>query len=150
MSEGLFPPFREPSGTPVEDEAVLEAFAHGLPAGYSSRFHVEGQTLIVHGDMAVGQRIGPDTVLVRIDLPEDSLFAKPQLEQALGRAGLTLLDEDTRLALPAIIQLLGLRVSSWDLWGRDIDQAFADLRAAAVGDDQSPAFVKIDPPPSPW
>jgi hypothetical protein len=27
------------------------------------------------------------------------------------------------------------RLSTWDLWGRDIDEAFADLRTAAVGGD---------------
>jgi hypothetical protein len=31
------------------------------------------------------------------------------------------------------MQLVGARTVTWDLWGADIDEAFADLRRAAVG-----------------
>ncbi len=151
MVDGLFPPFAEPSGRPVEDGAVLQAFATGGPVDvYSPRFHIEGQTLLVHRDVAVGQRIGPGTVLVRADLPDSVADAKPQVEQALTEAGLSLLDEETPLGVAIALQLLGLRLSTWDLWGTDIDEAFAALRAGAVGDDESTAFSRIDPPPSPW
>jgi hypothetical protein len=33
------------------------------------------------------------------------------------------------------MQLVGARTVTWDLWGADIDEAFADLRRAAVGGD---------------
>ena len=151
MVDGLFPPFAEPSGTPVDDATVLGAFARGEQAGYySNRFHVEGNTLLAHRDVAVAQRIGPATALVRTDLPDDVADARPLVEGALGGAGLTLLDEETPLAVPIALQLLGLRISSWDLWGRDIDEAFAAVRAGAVGEEGSSAFTPIDPPPSPW
>jgi hypothetical protein len=32
------------------------------------------------------------------------------------------------------LQLFGLRLSSWDLWGDDIDAAFAALRAGCIAD----------------
>lgn len=150
MVDGLFPPFAEPSGTPVEDGDVLRAFARGEPvAGYSPRFHVEGNTLLVHRDVPVAQRIGPSSVLVRVDLPDSVADGKPLVEEALGEQGMKLLDEETPLAVPIALQILGLRLSSWDLWGTDIDEAFAAVRAGAVGDEASTAFVEMDPP-SPW
>jgi hypothetical protein len=45
-----------------------------------------------------------------------------------------LLDSETLLGVPVGIQLAGLRLSSWDLWGTDLDEAFAALRRAATGD----------------
>ncbi len=151
MVEGLFPPFADPGGPPVDDASVLEAFARGDPgAGHSERLHVEGQVLLVHRDVAAALRIGPTTVLVRADLPHAVADVKAQVEAALTAEGLTLLDEATPLATPVSIQVLGVRMSTWDLWGTDIDVAFAALRSAAVGEEGAPAFVETDPPPSPW
>ena len=33
------------------------------------------------------------------------------------------------------MQMVGARTVTWDLWGVDIDEAFAELRKAAVGGD---------------
>ena len=84
--------------------------------------------------MAAAMRISDDTVLVRLDIAAGMEDAKAAVEQALSDAGFTLLDEETLLATPVAVQWLGLRVSSWDLWGRDIDKAFSDLRASAAGE----------------
>ncbi len=84
--------------------------------------------------MAAAIRISNDTVLVRLDVPSGMEDVKTAVEHALSNEGFTLLDEETLLATPVAVQWLGLRASSWDLWGRDIDQAFADLRAAAAGE----------------
>lgn len=84
--------------------------------------------------MAAAIRISSDTVLVRLDVAAGMEETKTAVEQALASEGFTLLDEETLLATPVAIQWLGLRTSSWDLWGRDIDRAFVDLRAAAAGD----------------
>ena len=54
-------------------------------------------------------------------------------EHAVREAGMVLLDERTLLATPVALQRLGLRISEWDLWGDDIDEAFARLREIAVG-----------------
>ncbi len=149
MDDGLLPPFGDPGGPAVEDSALLSSYARGEPVGHSPRFHVEGPTLLATPDVAVAMRIGPSTVLVRTDLPGSVAAAKPEVEQALASHGMTLLDAETPLGVAIAMQALGLRISSWDLWGTDIDEAFAAVRAGAVGDEGSSAFVEIDPP-SPW
>lgn len=132
MPEGLAPPFIEPTGPRLTDMAVLRGFVRGVPAGYSARFHVERPALLVERTVAAALRIGSEAVLVRADLPDDLRHCKGLVEGALAAEGLTSLDEDTLLGLPAALHLLGLRLSSWDLWGTDVDNAFAALRAAAV------------------
>ena len=114
--------------------AVVRAFVQGEPAGHSERFHLEGSVLVAGFDLAMGMRIGTDTVLVRLDVPPDAQDHKAIIEEVLAGQGLTLLDEETVLATPVAVQWLALRASRWDLWGRDIDESFAALRTAAVGD----------------
>ncbi len=134
MTGGLLPPFGEPLGERVDDAAVLAAFARGEPAGHSGTFHVEREnTLLVEGDMAVAVRVAPATVLLRVDLPDRYETVRRSIEQALEAEGMRLLDRETLLAAPVAMQVLGLRVSTWDLWGKDIDESFTVLRAAAVG-----------------
>jgi hypothetical protein len=111
---------------------------------------VEGQVLLVHRDVPAALRIGPTTVLVRTDLPDAVADVKGSVEQALAGEGLSLLDAATPLATPIAIQVLALRLSTWDLWGTDIDEAFAAVRGAAVGDEGSGAFVESEPPAWPW
>jgi hypothetical protein len=119
----------------MADVDVVLAFVQGQPAGHSERFHLEGPGVLVAGfDLAMGMRIGVDTVLVRLDVPSDAEDHKAMIEEVLAGHGMTLLDEQTVLALPVAVQWLALRASTWDLWGRDIDESFAALRTAAVGD----------------
>lgn len=131
---GLLPPFGEPPGPRTNEATVLATFIERGGAGHSDRFHVEGPALVVDGDVAVALRLGHGAVLVRLDLPDDVEGSKPAVERALAAAGRELLDHDTLLGVPVALQLLGLRLSSWDLWGLDLDAAFAALRAIAVGD----------------
>lgn len=134
MQEGLLPPFVDPTGPRYDDATVAGDFARGHCVGYSTHFHAEGPALMVDRSEAAALRIGRNTVLVRLDLPDGGFAARPLVEQALTEAGLSMLDADTLLAAPIAIQVLGLRLSDWDLWGNDVDEAFACLRAAAVGD----------------
>ena len=134
MSEGLLPPYGEASGPPVADAEVVAAFARGDQAGHSERLHVEGSVLVAGFDLAMAMRIGADTVLVRVDVPADAEDHKAVIEEVLSEQGMTLLDEETLLATPVAVQWLALRGSTWNLWGRDIDESFAALRMAAVGD----------------
>ncbi|MGH9182674.1 MAG: hypothetical protein ACRDZ9_02475 [Acidimicrobiales bacterium] len=113
---------------------MVRAFARGQEAGWSTRFHVEDPVLVTGGDVSAALRIGPSTVLVRADLPDEVRGAKVAVEAGLEDEGLTMFDPETPLAVPVALQLAGLRLSSWDLWGADIDQAFAALRAGAVGE----------------
>ncbi len=134
MSNGLLPPFGEASGPPMADVDVVLAFVNGEPAGHSERFHLEGSVLVAGFDLAMGMRIGVDTVLLRVGVPPDAEDHKAMIEEVLAGHGLTLLDEETILATPVAVQWLALRGSTWNLWGCDIDESFAALRAAAVGD----------------
>ena len=142
MDDGILPPFGQAPGPPVTDGEVLSAFLRGEPAGHSDRFHVEGSVLVAGFDLSVGMRLGPDTVLTRRDIPQGMEDARRSLHEALSAEGMTLLDEETLLATPVAVQWLGLRGSSWDLWGRDIDASFAALRTAAVSDSFGPPIVE--------
>jgi hypothetical protein len=129
------------------DEDVVRAFARGLYVGHSARFHVEGEALMVDRmDAAAALRVGPTTILVRLDLPDEQLDARPVVEQMLTEEGFTCLDHDCLLAAPVAIQVLGLRLSSWDLWGQDLDEAFLRLRTAAIGDDWNPILASLPQP----
>lgn len=134
MTSGLLPPFGDAGGPLAGDAEVVAAFTNGQQAGHSERFHLEGSVLIAGFDLAMGMRIGTDTVLVRVDVPADALDHKCLIEEVLSERGMTLLDEETLLATPVAVQWLALRASTWNLWGHDIDESFAALRAAAVGD----------------
>ncbi|MGH9076900.1 MAG: hypothetical protein ACRDY0_05510 [Acidimicrobiales bacterium] len=137
------PPYGVAAGPLVDDGDVLDAYAAARPgdqAGHSARFHVEGDTLLADGDVAVGLRLEPDVVLVRIDLPDDLGEARTGLEGSLAGEAMTCLDSDSVLAGPVALQVLGLRLSKWDLWGKDVDQAFAALRRGAVGDQGLPVW----------
>ena len=138
MPEGLAPPYIEPTGPRRHDLEVIRAFARREPAGHSENFHAEGDVLLVDRTIGAVLRIGGATVLVRRDLPDDLLALKPTIEDGLGAEDFSLLDEETLFGPPVAIQMLGNRVSSWDLWGTDIEAAFAALRSAAVGGDEGP------------
>lgn len=138
MAGGLLPPFGEPAGERADDATVLSTFVQGVEASvHSDRFHVEGTAhavLVAGGDVAMALRVAPQTFLLRVDLPEDLAPARRAVEDAFAGNGITFLDGETLLAAPVTIQVLGLRVSTWDLWGADIDESFGELRRAAVGE----------------
>ncbi len=134
MTDWPLPPFVEPRGPAGDDASVVRAFlaAEGAPP-HSERLHVEGDVLRADRDVAAALKIGPRTVLVRTDLPDDLLELRGRIEEVLAGEGLARQDEDTQLALPVATMMVALRLSTWDLWGTDVDEAFADLRLAAVG-----------------
>lgn len=133
------PPCGSALGPLVDDDVALGAYVCGVAAGHSIRFHVEGPTLLVDGDIAVGLRLGPAVALVRSDLAGDFDDVRRQVEKALASASMVCLDEDTLLAGPIALQVLGIRLSTWSLWGIDLEEAFAQLRRWAVGDQELPA-----------
>jgi hypothetical protein len=133
------PPYGVPLGPTTDDGSVLCGFAAAEPVpGHSDKLHVEGEVLVVDGDVPIALRLQPDIVLARTDLPEGLEAFAARVAEALAGAGMELLDEGTLLAAPVAMQVLGLRLSSWDLWGNDLDAAFAALRAAAVGEQALP------------
>ncbi len=70
---------------------------------------------------------------MRVDVSDEAAPLLPIMEAALTEGGLDRLDESTLLGVPVALQLVGLRLSEWDLWGDDIDAAFAALRTIARG-----------------
>ena len=136
MSDWPLPPYAEPTGPLGDDDDVVRAFIRAERAPHSALLHVEGPVLRAHRDVGVALRIGADTVLLRADLYDDLAPVRETIQRVLTEEGLVLQDEETPLGLPVGTQMLSNRLSTWDLWGRDIDQAFADLRSAAVGGDE--------------
>lgn len=134
------PPYVDPDGVHGSDAQALAAFAEGGAPCFSAMFHVEGPALLADRAVAAALRLGPQTILVRTDPPEELEAARTQVENTLARAGFSRLDEETLWATPVALQVLGLRLSTWDLWGRNLDQAFDDLRQAALGDEDAPVF----------
>lgn len=132
MTEGLAPPFIQPTGPLVDDDAVLRSFVRNEPSGYSRRLHVERPVLFVERFHEAALHVGPDTMLVRLDHPDEYGAVKRELEDALLEGGMTCQDEQTMLGLPAAFYLVGLRLSAWDLWGKSVEDAFCHLRRAAV------------------
>lgn len=133
------PPYGVPLGPFAEDGVVLAGFASGSPIpSHSGLFHIEGDVLMLDGDVPAALRLGPGMYLARTDLPEGLEAHAAPVAAALSDAGMDLIDEETLLAAPVAMQVLGLRLSSWDLWGNDIEAAFAALRAVAVGEQWLP------------
>lgn len=140
LDAGVRPPFGEAPGPLTADVEVVGRFIRAEPCGHSRRLYAEGPLLIADGDQTVAIRVADGVVLVRIDVPDDIVKHRCVVETLLGEAGLALLDEETLWGVPVALQLAGLRLSTWDLWGTDIDLAFSAVRAVAVGDDPGAAW----------
>ena len=97
---------------------------------------MEDRVLRADGDMPLALWVGPRTVLVLFDIPDDLTDLRTRVQETLAGEGLSLLDEQSPLGIVVGVQLVGARAATWDLWGDDIDAAFAELRKAAVGGDE--------------
>jgi hypothetical protein len=128
---------------------VVRAFARGELAPHSARFHVEGSVLMANRDMPVALRIGDRSFLIQHELFDDLALAKNAVEEVFTEEGLSRLDEETWFGPAVGVQMVGLRYPTWDLWGADIDQAFADLRVAAAGGEEDLIFGGGTPPLAP-
>lgn len=136
MSDWPLPPLYEPRGPRDSDEEVVRAFLrHQGPAPHSERLHVEDTVLRADGDMPLALWMSPRSVLVLFDIPESLGELRTAVEATLQGEGLSKLDEQSPLGIAVGMQLVGARAATWDLWGVDIDETFADLRRAAVGGD---------------
>jgi hypothetical protein len=134
VSDWPLPPLYEPRGPRDSDEEVVRAFLrHQGPTPHSERLHVEDRVLRVDGDMPLALWMGPRSVLLLFDLTDEMVEIRATVAGALAGEGLTLLDEQQPLGIVVGMQLVGARSLTWDLWGADIDEAFADLRTAAMG-----------------
>lgn len=147
MTDWPLPPLYEPRGPRDSDEEVVRAFLrHAGPSPHSERLHVEDRVLRVDGDMPLALWIGPRSVLLLFDVPDNLVEIRELVAATLAAEGLGLLDEQSPLAIPVGMQLVGARTVTWDLWGADIDEAFADLRKAAVGGDDDMLLGGGGPP----
>jgi len=133
MSDWPLPPYNEPRGPSGSDGEVVHAFVVGDVPPHSERLHVEGHVLLVDRDVTLALRLGPRSVLLRTDLPDDAGPVRTGVALSLGVEGLVLLDEENMLAMAVAVQMVGLRMSTWDVWGSDLDETFAALRAGAMG-----------------
>ncbi len=147
MSDWPLPPLYEPRGPRDTDEEVVRAFLrHDGPTPHSERLHVEDRVLRADGDMPLALWVGPRTVLLLFDIPDDLADLRARVEETLAGEGLTMLDAQSPLGIAVGVQLVGARAATWDLWGDDIDAAFAELRKAAVGGDDDMLLGGGSPP----
>jgi hypothetical protein len=146
VADWPLPPYVDPRGPLADDEAVVRAFVFSELAPYSERFHVEGPVLLAGRDVPVALRIGPRSFLIHHELSDDLAKARDVVEEVFTAEGLSLLDEETLYGPAVGVQMVGLRYPTWDLWGVDIDQAFADLRVAAAGGEEDLLFGGGDLP----
>jgi hypothetical protein len=136
VSDWPLPPLYEPRGPRDSDPEVVRAFLrHAGPTPHSERLHVEDRVLRVDGDLPLALWIGSRTVLLLFDLPDGLVDIRATVAETLTEEGLTMLDEQSPLGIAVGVQYVGARTVTWDLWGADIDEAFAALRRAAVGGD---------------
>jgi len=133
VSDWPLPPYLEPHGRHGDDESVVRAWVREEIAPFSDRLHVEGPVLMVERDVAAGLRLDLRSVLVRMDLPEASLDILPTITDVLTSEGLSLVDPDNQLAISVAMQMVALRISTWDLWGIDPELARTALDEAAMG-----------------
>ena len=87
-----------------------------------------------------GHRVAFNRAFEELGLPyvwDEDLYGelRTAVEATLQGEGLSKLDEQSPLGIAVGMQLVGARAATWDLWGVDIDETFADLRRAAVGGD---------------
>ena len=125
---------------------MVRAYVRGEMAPYSGMFHVEGPVLLADRDQAVALRLGPRSFLVNRDVFPSIQAAKELTERVMTAEGLQLFDEDTLYGASVGVQQVGLRYTTWDLWGADIEQAFADLRVQAAGGQEDILFGGGDLP----
>ena len=107
---------------------------------------IQVKVLLASRDMPVALRVGARSFLIHHELSGDLATAKDLVEEVFRAEGLDLLDEETLYGPAVGVQMVGLRYPTWDLWGADIDQAFADLRVAAAGGEEDLLFGGGDLP----
>ena len=147
MSDWPLPPYVEPRGPEGDDPAVVRAFLSGDVPPHSARLHVEGPVLMADRDAPLALRLSPTAALLRIDVGDELAGLRRDVAEVFTAEGLRLLDEDSSLGIAVGVQLVGARASTWDLWGADIDEAFAALREAAVGGPGDMILGGGSPPP---
>ena len=148
MTDWPYPPLYEPHGPLGDDDEVVRAFVRNEVPPYSELLHAEGPVLMAERDVATALRIGPRSFLVNRDMPGHLAQAKEIVEAVMTTEDLQMFDEETLYGPAVGVQLVGLRYTTWDLWGADINTAFADLRVAAAGGEEDILFGGGDLPPT--
>ncbi len=125
MIGGIRPPYGEPLGPLLTDDALVDSFLANARAGRSNTYHIEDRVLLVSRFTPVALRLGGGAVLVRADL--DVAPITPAMLAKIWR----LLASDPPLATPVAVQAIGYP-AVWDLWGTDSDEAKWLLEEAAL------------------
>ena len=133
MTDLPMPPSYEDPGPAGSNDDVVRAFVHDVPPPWSELLHVEGPVLLAGRDWAVALRVGDRSFLVNHEMPADLHRSKIVVEDVFRAEGLEMYDEETLFGTSVAVQYVGLRYTTWDLWGADIEEAFADLRLKAAG-----------------
>lgn len=126
MTGVIRPPYGGPTGPQFSDSLLVDAFASGMRTGHSSRFHIEGDVLLVDRMEPGAIRLSCATFLLST-VHIDELIQY----DCWGR----LVESDPPLATVVALQLVGHPGSGWDLWSSVPGEARRELaRTAAAGD----------------
>lgn len=125
MIGGIRPPYGEPLGPLLTDDALVNSFLTNVRAGHSDTYHIEDRVLLASRFTPVALRLGSGIVLVRTDLDVARITA------AMLARMWRLLASDPPLATPVAVQAIGYP-AAWDLWGTDSDEAQWLLEEAAL------------------
>lgn len=133
------PPSDNPAtaGTPQghsgpASQELLTAFVNGEPADSAGVWRIEGP-LLTGRETPLAIRVA-EAVLVRTELPGGFTDLLAVLEQALGDAGLSRIEERTVLGHVIGIEVAGVRGSEWDLWATDAETGHEALKQRALGE----------------
>ncbi len=132
----MLPPYARPLGPELPLPELLESFLAGADDGFSAEAHVEGPQLLVARMIPVAVRLGPRSLLVRADTPEEAVATKAAIEFLLASSGLRKVEPKAALGDVAAIQITAVRGGEWDLWGEEAGPAHRDLERAVLGDDE--------------
>lgn len=146
MTDWPSPPLYQPHGPEADDDEVVRAYLRNEVPPHSPTFHAEGPVLMASRDIPTVLRVGPRSFLVNRDMPDHLASAKHTVESVMATEDLEMFDEETLYGPAVGVQLVGARYTTWDLWGADIDSAFADLRVAAAGGEEDQLFGGGLPP----
>ncbi len=122
-------PQDHPGTSPQE---LLAAFVNGESAGSTGVWRTEGP-LLTGRETPLAIRVA-EAVLVRTELPGGFTDLLAVLEQALGDAGLTRIEERTVLGHVIGIEVAGVRGSEWDLWATDAATGHEALKQRTLGE----------------
>ncbi|MFP5332601.1 MAG: hypothetical protein ACLGHX_09635 [Acidimicrobiia bacterium] len=124
MAGVIRPPYGAPTGPRFADRTLVDGFISGMRTGYSRRYHIEGDVLLIDRMEPVVIRVSPATFLLS-SLHSDQLTRWNDWGH--------LVRTNPPLATVVALQAVGEPSLAWDLWSRHPGDALHELARVAGG-----------------